>query len=102
MFNLRVETQLRCLSFHQRGEFENVEAFRELVENAILAGLRWVQDRELDTTQSVANVEEAATLTALAVHRDRNLSDRLHAKTVKRGAEHIVIVKAGRKLGIHA
>ena len=70
------------------------ELLGELVEHAVLAGLRRVQQRQLDAAHGVADVEEAAGLPAAAVDGQRVADRRLDAEAVQRGAEDLVVVEA--------
>ena len=49
---------------HQLGELEHRELLGELVEDAELAGLRGMLDAQLHARHGVADVEEAARLSA--------------------------------------
>ena len=48
----------------------------------------------LDAADGVANIEEAARLSALAVNGDRMSDGRLDAEAVQRRAENLVVVEA--------
>src|SRR3954468_812465 len=76
---------------------EDRELLGELVEDAHLAALGWVVDRQLDAVESVADVEEAAGLAAGAVDGERVADHRLHAEAVEDGAEELVVVETGRE-----
>src|SRR6202022_1527563 len=49
------------------GQLSHAELFRELIEDAVLTGLRWIEGRRLDTADGVTNVEKAARLPTFAV-----------------------------------
>src|SRR5438874_4982857 len=84
-----------CLSHDQFGEFQDVEGLRELVEDSVFSWGRRVHNREFDASQSVSDIQEAATLPALAINRQGHLRYRLDAEAIDSRAENFVIVKAG-------
>ena len=91
--DLHVQADLGAGLLHQLGELQDRERLGELVVHAHLATLGGVRDGELDALQGVEDVEVAARLAALAVHRERMADHRLQAEPVQRGAEHVVVVE---------
>src|SRR5579862_3443326 len=73
------------------------ELLRELVEDAVFAGLGGFLDRDLDTSHGVANIQVAARLAALAVHGQRMPNGRLDTETVEHGAPDSVVVEPRRE-----
>src|SRR5256885_5083208 len=71
-----------CGRFHHAGQVENGELFGELVVNPALAFGGRVMTGNLDTSNGVPYVEEAACLPSLAVYGERLADGRLHAETV--------------------
>ena len=54
---------------------------------------RRVQAGNLDAANRVANIEKAARLPALAIHRERMADGRLHAEAVQHRAENFVVIE---------
>ena len=79
---------------HHVREIQHRELLRELVVDAALAARGRILAGNFDATHGVANIQKAARLSALAVHRQRLPDGRLHAKAVEHRAKHIVVVKA--------
>src|SRR3954451_16223853 len=76
------------------GELADRELLGELVEDAHLTRFGGVEAGELDAAHGVADVEVPARLAALAVDGQRMADRGLHAETVERGAQDVVVVKA--------
>ena len=53
-----------------------------------------IQAGDFDAAHGVANIQEAARLPALAIHRERMPDGRLHAKAVQHRAENFVVIEA--------
>ena len=77
------------------------ECFGELVEHPIFARLGGIHNRQLDAAQSIADIQEAAALASLSIHRQRNAGGRLHTESVDGGSENVVIVEAGGEVIVH-
>ena len=84
------------------GQVGDVEDLGELVEDAVLAGGRRVLGRQRDALERVDDVQEAARLAALAVHRERVADHGLHGEAVERRAEQLVVVEAGDQALVEA
>src|ERR1700693_6383034 len=82
----------RSIGDHLR-QLTDGERLGELVEDPELAGLRWVPDRQLDASERVADVEETASLSALAVDRQGLTCGRLDHKAIKDRAKDGVVVQ---------
>src|SRR5204863_2386673 len=63
-----VHADLCARLLDQLGQLHHRELLRELVEDPILAGLRWIRDRELDAAKGVLDVEILARLSAGPIH----------------------------------
>src|SRR5437588_4556390 len=87
VIDLHRHAKFVCGRFHYPGQVENGELFGELVVNPALAFGGRVMTGNLDTSNGVPYVEEAACLPCLAVYRERLADGRLHAETVEDGAE---------------
>ena len=85
----------RGRALDELGELGDRELLGELVEDAELAEVGRVGDRELDALERVADVEEAAGLAALAVDGQRVADHGLDAEAVEDGAEVLVVVEPG-------
>ena len=66
------------------------------------AGIGRVGDRELDARDGIAQIDEAARLSAGAVHGERMADDGFDAKAVEHGAEEPVVIEAVHQLRIAA
>src|SRR5258708_7590366 len=80
--------------FHHARQLHDRELFGELVVYAAFALSGRIVARDLDAPDRVANVEESARLTALAIDRERLADGGLHAEPIEDRAEHIVIIEA--------
>jgi len=79
---------------HQMRQFEDGKLFRELIiDTAFASGCRVVAG-DLDAAHGIADIEETARLTALAVDSERLPNGRLHAETIQDRAEDVVVVEA--------
>ena len=76
------------------GQFEHGKLFCELIIDAALASGSRVVTGDLDATHGVANVEETARLSSLAVNGERLSDGRLNTKAIQDGAKDIIIVEA--------
>lgn len=76
--HLDIEAELRALLRDELRELVDGPHLGDLVEDAHLSLRGGVVDGELDAAHGVADVEEAARLAALAVHRQRVAHRRLH------------------------
>src|SRR5438876_6506153 len=82
VIDLHRHAKFVCGRFHYPGQVENGELFGELVVNPALAFGGRVMTGNLDTSNGVPYVEEAACLPSLAVYGERLADGRLHAETV--------------------
>ena len=74
--DLDLQAHVRCRpSCTMLRQFQHGELLGELIEDAALARRGRIQAGDLDAAHRVANIEEAARLSALAVHGER-MSDR--------------------------
>src|SRR5436853_6860761 len=69
------------------GQFVDAEGFGKLVEDAQLALIGWVLDRQFDAVQRVLDVQITASLSALAVNGQWKPLNRLHHEAVEHGPE---------------
>src|SRR5437870_3797633 len=76
------------------GQFEHGKLFCELIIDAALASGSRVVTGDLDATHGVANVEETARLSSLAVNGERLSDGRLNTKAIQDGAKDIIVVEA--------
>src|SRR6266566_3001503 len=76
------------------GQFEHGKLFRELIIDAALSSGSRVVTGDLDATHGVANVEETARLSSLAVNGERLSDGRLNTKAIQDGAKDIIVVEA--------
>mmetsp|Transcript_12276 Transcript_12276/g.26479 ORF Transcript_12276/g.26479 Transcript_12276/m.26479 type:complete len:333 (-) Transcript_12276:430-1428(-) len=98
--DLHVEPQLCALLLHNVSQLVHAKLLGELVEHAHLAPLGGVVNGNLDAAHGVANVQEAARLSALAVHGQGVAHCRLHHKAVESCSEDAVIVVAVDEEGV--
>src|SRR5437667_409731 len=88
------EAELSSGGRHQMRKVEDGKLFRELIIDAALGSRRRIVAGDLDATHRVANVEETARLSALAVNREGLSDGRLNTKAIQDGAKDIIIVEA--------
>src|SRR5205807_6245060 len=88
------EAELSCGGLHQMRQVQDGKLLRELIIDAALASGRRIVAGDLDATHRVANVQEAARLSALAVNGQRLSDGRLNTKAIQDGAKDIIIVEA--------
>src|SRR5918994_3258089 len=79
------------------GQIPHRELLGELIEDAELATLGGILDREAYTLDRVDDVQEAARLTTLAVNAEGIAHHGLNAEAVESRAEHLVVVEASAK-----
>jgi hypothetical protein len=91
--DLDLEAELLAGLLHLDRELTDREGLGELVVDPHLAGVSGVQQRQLDTGEGVADVEEPTRLAPGAVDRQRVSDDRLQAEPVERGPELLVVVE---------
>ena len=94
VMDLRLQSQLRAGRLHHLRQLQHRELLGELVEDAELARIGRIHAGDFDAANGVANVEEAARLSALAVDGDRMSGRRFNAEAIQRGAEDLVVVEA--------
>src|ERR1700757_4851969 len=92
MVHTHIEPEPFLGNAHHLREFENGKLFRELIEYPELSPGRRIQAGQLNASHRVANVEEPARLTALAINSKRMFDRSLHAKTVESGPENFVVI----------
>ena len=95
MAHYHVEPHFYANMLHTPGQLVDREQLGKLVEYPVFAWGRGIVQRELDTLQSVDNVEKTSCLLALPINGQGPAHCGLHAKTVKHGAKHFVIVDGG-------
>lgn len=78
-----VEAALQRDVLDALGEFEHAEGLGELIEHLQAARVGRVRDRELDARHGVAQVDEAARLSARAVDAQRMTDEGFDAKTIE-------------------
>src|SRR5262249_4589950 len=100
VLHLHGEAQLAAGGTDLVSEVRHRELFRELVEDAILPGLRGGGDGEFDAADGCPDVEEPTGLPAFSVDGEWHADGRLHAEAVERGAENLVIVEAIDEAGM--
>src|SRR5579859_3902223 len=94
VINRHVEAKTPARDVYQLRQFEDGELLRELVEDAELSSGRGIEASQLNTTNGVSDVEEAASLAAFAVDRDGMFDGGLHAEAVEGSAKDLVVVEA--------
>ena len=87
------ETEVGRGALNEAGELEDRELLGELVVDPALARIGRVQAGQLDAADGIADVDVAARLAALPVHRQRMLHGRFDAEPVQDRAEHLVVVE---------
>jgi hypothetical protein len=97
-----IETELLRRFAHRFGETGDIELLGELIEHTQLAARCRIEDRKFDTRQRIANIEEAARLPALAVHRQRQPDDCLHQEPIERRTENPIVIEARRQTRIES
>src|ERR1700722_76166 len=88
-----VQTDFRSGFLNDLRKFQNRKSLRKLVVTPALPGRSGIQTRELQATDRIADVQEAALLAALAVPRQRMTNYRLDAEAVQHRAENLVVIK---------
>jgi len=78
-------------------ELQHRKLLGELVVDTTFARSGRVQTGKLNTSHSVANVEETARLAALAVYSERVAGSRFDAESIERSAEDFVVIEAINK-----
>src|ERR1700674_3079690 len=91
--DLHGDAEFFCGGFHQMRQLQDGKLFRELIVAPALASGCRVVTGDLDATYRVPNVEETARLSALPVNGEWLADGRLHAETIKDGAENVVIIE---------
>ena len=94
VFNLHFETHLPGNRLDVFGEIEHRKLFRELIEDAELTFLGRVKAGKLHAADRIADIEEAAGLTAAPIHAERHADGCLGAEPVQHGTEDLVVVEA--------
>src|SRR2546430_14461899 len=74
-------------SFHKAREIHDGELLGELVVDAAFASRSWIVAGDLDAANRVANVQEAAGLSAFAVNSERLADGRLYTEAGQHRAE---------------
>src|SRR5260370_4568164 len=93
MVDFRPQPELLGSCLCELCKLQNGELLRELVEHSALAPSRRIEAGNLDATDSVADVQEASGLSALAINRQRVTDSSLGAEAVQDGAENFVVVE---------
>src|SRR3989440_1661136 len=88
------DVELSCGGLYEMGQFEDGKLFRDVIRDAALASGCRVATGDLDATHGVANVEETARLSSLAVNGERLSDGRLNTKAIQDGAKDIIVVEA--------
>src|SRR5579885_3139768 len=94
VIDLHVQAQFFARGFHQLGQFEHGELFRELVVHLAFAARGRIVACNLDAADGIAKVQKSARLAPFAVN-GQGLSDgSLHAEAVEHRSEDVVVVEA--------
>src|SRR2546427_3584076 len=81
-------------------QLPDAELLGELIEHPVLACRRWIERRQLDAADRVANGQEAARLAPLAVH-GQGVADRgLATEAIQYRAPDVVVVEARAQVAV--
>src|SRR5271169_3804475 len=94
MLDLDLQSQVLSAFLHHVRQFQHVELFRELIEDAEFARPGGVETREFNAADGVSNIKESARLAALAIDRERISQGRLGTEAVQHRAKDLVVVEA--------
>lgn len=100
MTNLNVEPLFVTLPLHQVSQLVDAPHLSKLIKHTHLALLGRVVNRDLDAAHSVANVQVAARLATLAIHRQGVPNCCLHDKAIEGSAKDAVIVQTVEQEGV--